>query len=98
MSAEVMISIICIASASMSILFLISVTKEIKVTPDKIIKIFGKETIEKIKNSNEDEIKEIIRKLPKRKKLQLKSLLESQDIRDVLKVLDEHIINKTKSQ
>jgi hypothetical protein len=98
MSAEVMISIICIASASMSILFLISVTKEIKVTPDKIIKIFGEETIEKIKNSNEDEIKEIIRKLPKRKKLQLKSLLESQDIRDVLKVLDEHIINKTKSQ
>ena len=56
------------------------------------------ESQEKIKNSNEDEIKEIIRKLPKRKKLQLKSLLESQDIRDVLKVLDEHIINKTKSQ
>ena len=40
MSTEVMISIICIGSASMSILFLFSVTKEIKVTPDKIKKIF----------------------------------------------------------
>ena len=46
MSAELMISIICIGSASMSILFLISVTREIEVTPDKLIKIFGKENIE----------------------------------------------------
>jgi RNA polymerase-interacting CarD/CdnL/TRCF family regulator len=93
MSAELMISIICIASASMSILFLISVTREIKVTPEKLIKIFGKENIEKIKTASEEEIKEIIRNLPKRKKVKLKSLLESQDIRDVLKALDEHIIN-----
>ena len=94
MSAELMISIICIGSASMSILFLMSVTKEIEVTPERLIKIFGKENIEKIKNASEEEIKEIIRNLPKKQKVKLKSLLESQDIRDVLKALNEHIINK----
>jgi len=94
MSTEVMISIICIGSASMSILFLFSVTKEIKVTPEKIIKIFGEENIEKIKGADEDEIKEIVRNLPKKQKVKLKSLLESQDIRDVLKALNEHILDK----
>jgi Mg/Co/Ni transporter MgtE len=94
MSTEVMISIICIGSASMSILFLFSVTKEIKVTPDKIIKIFGEENIEKIKGADEDEIKEIVRNLPKKQKVKLKSLLESQDIRDVLSALNEHILDK----
>ena len=94
MSTEVMISIICIGSASMSILFLFSVTKEIKVTPDKIIKIFGEEIIEKIKGADEDEIKEIVRNLPKKQKVKLKSLLESQDIRDVLSALNEHILDK----
>ena len=94
MSTEVMISIICIGSASMSILFLFSVTKEIKVTPDKIIKIFGEENIEKIKGADEDEIKEIVRNLPKKQKVKLKSLLESQDIRDVLSALNEHILGK----
>jgi len=94
MSAELMISIICIGSASMSILFLASVTKEIKVTPEKLIKIFGEENIEKIKELDEEGRKEIIKSLPKKQKIKLKSLLESQDIRDVLKALDEHILNK----
>ena len=94
MSAELMIFIICIGSASMSILFLMSVTKEIEITPERLTKIFGKENIEKIKTASEEEIKEIIRNLPKKQKVKLKSLLESQDIRDVLKALNEHIINK----
>jgi len=48
--------------------------------------------MEKIKKaSSEEEIKSIIRALPKKKRTKLKTLLESQDIRDVLKALDEHI-------
>ena len=64
-----------------------------KVTKEKLIKIIGEENIEKIKQAKDDEeIKEIIRKLPKRRKSKLKTLLESQDIRDVLKALHEHVL------
>jgi len=64
-----------------------------KVTKEKLIKIIGEENIEKIKQAeNEDEIKEIIRNLHKKRKNKLKTLLESQDIRDVLKALEEHIL------
>jgi len=64
-----------------------------KVTKEKLIKIIGEKNIEKIKQAtNEDEIKEIIRSLPKKRRNKLKTLLESQDIRDVLKALNEHIL------
>jgi GTP cyclohydrolase III len=93
MSAEVMIAIVCIGSASMSILFLISITREVEVTADRLTKIIGEENIAKIKEANDEEkIKEIIRNLPKKRKVKLKSLLESQDIRDVIKALNEHIL------
>ncbi len=78
---------------SMAFIFLIILLLPNKVTKEKLIKIIGEEDIEKIqKAKNDEEIKTIIRSLPKRKRNKLKILLESQDIRDLLKVLHEYIL------
>ena len=42
MSAEYLIMIITLSSASMSIIFLFSITKDIKIDEKSITKIFGK--------------------------------------------------------
>jgi len=78
---------------SLAFIFMILILIPNKVTKEKLIKIIGEEEIEKIKMANdEEEIKKIIRSLPKKKRNKLKTLLESQDIRDVLKALNEHIL------
>ena len=80
---------------SLAFIFLFILLIPTKVTKEKLIKIIGQENIEKIKNAkDEEEIKAIIRALPKRRKSKLKTLLESQDIRDVLKALNEHILKE----
>jgi len=92
MSAEIMIMIITLGSASMSIVFLFSVMRNIEVTPERIIKIFGEENIAKVKQAKDDEeIRNIIKSLNKKQKTQLKTLLESQDIRIALNALKTHI-------
>jgi len=92
MSAEIMIMIITLSSASMSIIFLISVLGESKPDEKKLTKILGQEKIEEVKNAKDDEeIKNIIKSLTKKQKRKLKTLLESQDIRDALNALKEHI-------
>jgi len=79
---------------SLAFIFVVLLLLPNKVTKEKLEKILGKDVIEKIKSAkDEEEIKAIIRALPKRKKWKLKTLLESQDIRDVLKALNEHILN-----
>jgi len=78
---------------SLAFIFIVLLLIPTKVTKEKLEKIFGKEVVEKIKNAkDEEEIKAIIRSLPKRKKIKLKTLLESQDIRDVIKAINEHIL------
>ena len=78
---------------SMAFIFLFILLIPNKVTKEKLIKVIGEENIEKIKQAKDDEeIKAIIRALPKRRKSKLKTLMESQDIRDVLKALHEHIL------
>jgi len=80
---------------SLAFIFIIILLIPNKVTKEKLIKIIGEENIEKIKQAkDENEIKEIIRSLSKRRKTKLKTLLESQDIRDVLKALNEHILKE----
>jgi len=92
MSAEMMIMIITLTSASMSIVFLVSVLGESKPDAKKLTKILGKENIEKVKNAKDDEeLKEIIKSLTKKQKTKLKTLLESQDIRLAVNALKEHI-------
>ena len=78
---------------SLAFIFMFLLLLPNKVTAEKLIKIIGKDNIEKIKQAKDDEeIKAIIRSLPKRRKNRLKTLMESQDIRDVLKALHEHIL------
>jgi len=87
-----LIVIVMMVIPSMAIVFLITILKTQKVSKEKLEKIFGEENIIKIiEAKTEDEIKEIIRTLHKSKKKALKTLLESQDIREVLKAIDEHI-------
>jgi len=87
-----LIIIVMMVIPSMSFIFLFTILKTQKVTKKKIEKIFGKENILKvIEAKTEEEIKEIIRGLPKSKKKKLKTLLESQDIRDVVNILKKHI-------
>ena len=79
---------------SLAFIFLFIILIPSKITKEKLIKIIGEENIEKIKQAKDDEeIKKIIRNLPKKSKNRLKTLLESQDIRDVLKALHEHILD-----
>ena len=79
---------------SLAFIFLFIILIPSKVTKEKLIKIIGEDNIEKIKQAKDDEeIKEIIRKKKKKSKNRLKTLLESQDIRDVLKALHEHILD-----
>ena len=95
MSAETLIMIITLGSASMSIVFLISVLGSSVPDAKKLTKILGDDKIEEIKQaSNDEEIKEIIKKLTKKQKTKLKTLLESQDIRDALNALKIHIRNE----
>ena len=78
---------------SLAFIFLFILLIPTKVTKEKLVKIIGEDNIEKIKKAkNEEEIKAIIRSLPKRKRSKLKTLMESQDIRDVLKALHEHVL------
>jgi len=95
MSAEIMIMVITLGSASMSIIFLFSVLKTNLPDEKKLTKILGNEEIDKIKLAKDDEeIKELIRKFTKKQKAKLKTLVESQDIRDALNALKIHIRNE----
>ena len=80
---------------SLAFIFIIILLIPTKVTKEKLIKIIGEENIEKIKKAKDDEeIKKIIRNLPKKRRNKLKTLLESQDIRDVLKALNDYILKE----
>jgi flagellar motility protein MotE (MotC chaperone) len=90
-----LIVLVMIIIPSMAFVFLLTILKTQKVTKEKLEKIFGEKNIEKIKNAKtEEEIKEIIRSLHKSQKRKLKTLLESQDIREVIKAIEEHILER----
>jgi len=93
MGYTTVIFVVGIMIFSLAFIFIVLLLMPNKVTKEKLEKIFGKEVVEKIKKAkDEEEIKAIIRSLSKRKKIKLKTLLESQDIRDVLKAINEHIL------
>ena len=69
--------------------------KNTEVTEEKLVKILGEEAVDKIKKAKDDEeIKAIIRSLKRRRKTKLKTLLESQDIRDAVKAIKKHILKR----
>ena len=93
MSATTLIYIVGLSIASIAFIFMFLILKPSKVTKEKLEKVLGQDTVEKIKQAKDDEeIKTIIRSLPKLRKAKLKTLMESQDIRDVLKAIHEHIL------
>ena len=83
---------------SLAFIFMAIILMPTKVTKEKLEKILGKEVIKEIEKVKDDEakIKEIIRGLSKKQKNKLKTLLESQDVRDVIKALNEHIFKGEK--
>lgn len=96
MNAPMLIYGVGIMIFSLAFIFMFLILMPNKVTKEKLIKIIGEEEIEKIKKAkDEEEIKSIIRALPKKKRSRLKTLMESQDIRDVLKALNEHILGES---
>lgn len=92
MKATTLMYIVALLSVSLAVIFLLLILKPNIVTKEKLEKILGDEAINKLKNAkDENEMKQIIRDLPKKTKTKLKVLLESQDIRDVIKAVNEHI-------
>jgi uncharacterized membrane protein YgaE (UPF0421/DUF939 family) len=93
MDAATLIYMVGLGIASMAFIFILLVIRPSKVTKEKLEKVLGKKAVEAIKKAKDDEeIKKIIRSLPKLRKTKLKTLMESQDIRDVLKAVHEHIL------
>ncbi|GAX87523.1 conserved hypothetical protein [Lebetimonas natsushimae] len=94
MSATTMIYIVALLSVSLAVIFLLLILKPNKVTKEKLEKILGDEALKNLKNAkDETEMKQIIRNLPKKTRTKLKVLLESQDIREAIKAINEHIRN-----
>lgn len=95
MSTSGLIYTVAFLIVSLAFIFILLLLKPTKVTKEKFLKILGEEAVEKIKKAkNEDEIKQIIRSLKKSQRTKLKTLFESQDIRDVLKAVDEFILGE----
>ena len=84
--------IVAFSIFSLAIIFMIMLVIPNKVTKEKLEKILGKEVVEKLKEVQHDEekMKEIIRGLKTKQKLKLKTLFESQDVRDVINGFKEH--------
>jgi predicted CopG family antitoxin len=94
MNAPTLIYIVAFLIVSISVIFLFTLLKPNVVTKEKLEKILGEDAVEKLKNAkDENEMKQIIRALPKKRRTKLKVLLESQDIRDAIKAINEHIRN-----
>ena len=83
---------------SLNFIFMAFVFIPRKVTKEKLEKILGHKVIEDIKKIQNDEKKmaEIIRGLSKKQKGKLKTLFESQDVRDVIQAIREHILKVEK--
>ena len=95
MSGTGMLFVVSFSIFSLAIIFMIMLLMPNKVTKEKLEKILGKEVIEKLKEVQHDEekMKEIIRSLKTSKKIKLKTLFESQDVRDVINGFKEHFKN-----
>ena len=83
---------------SLAFIFMATILLPNKVTKEKLEKILGQKAIEEIKKvqNEEEKIVEIIRNLSKKQKAKLKTLLESQDVRDVIQAIKEHILKGEK--
>jgi len=92
MNSAGLIMVVGLGIASMAFVFMFLILREVEVNEERIAKILG-EDLEKIKKAKDDEeLKEIIRSLPKNKRTKLKTLFESQDIRVAVNEIKKHIL------
>ncbi|MEO1942005.1 MAG: hypothetical protein ABGW77_03840, partial [Campylobacterales bacterium] len=78
--------------ASMAFVFLFMLLRKTEVTRERLEGILGDEMVTRLKKvSTNREIEEIVRNLSWRQKSQLKTLLESQDIRDAVWAIRRYI-------
>jgi hypothetical protein len=95
MSATTMIYIVGLSIASMAFIFIFLLLRKIEITEERILKILGEHAEEIKKAKNDEELKELIRALPKKKKTKLKTLFESQDLYDAVKHIKKHVLKTT---
>jgi len=92
MSAEMMIYIIGASIFSIAFIFMIMLLRKVEITEEKILKILGEHAEEIKQAKNDEELKKLIRALPKKKRTKLKTLFESQDLQDAIKHIKKHIL------
>jgi len=92
MSAPTMIMIVGMSIASMAFIFIFLLLRKVEITEEKILKILGEHAEDIKKAKSDEELKELIRALPKHKKTKLKTLFESQDLRDAVKHIKRHVL------
>jgi hypothetical protein len=97
MNAPTMIMIVGMSIASMAFIFIFMLLRKVEINEKKILKILG-EHADEIKNAKDDEeLKRLIRALPKKKRTKLKTLFESQDLQVAIKHIKEHIIKNNQA-
>ncbi|ROR41197.1 hypothetical protein [Caminibacter pacificus] len=93
MSATTLIYIVGISIFSMAFIFMFLILKPTRVTKEKLIKVLGKEAAERIQQAKDiEDIKKVIMSLKKSRKIKLKTLAESQNLVDALKLINEVLL------
>jgi len=93
MDATTLIYIVGISIFSLAFIFMFLILKPTNVTPQKLIKVLGKENVEKIKNAKDvEDIKSVIMSLKRTKKIKLKTLAESQNLVDAIRMINDVLL------
>jgi len=97
MSATTLIYLVGIGIFSLAFIFMFMLLKPVKITKEKLQKVLGKDNVDKILNATTpDDIKKVIISLSKRRKLKLKTLAESQNLIDAMKLINDVLLNSKK--
>jgi hypothetical protein len=97
MEGALMVMGVGLGIASMAFILVFMLLRNVEVTRERLEKILGEEAVERLKGAKTDEeLAQIIRSLPRRTRTKLKTLLESQDIRDAIKAIKTHILEERK--
>ncbi len=92
MSGETLIIIVGMSIASMAFIFIILLLRKVEITEERILKILGEHAEEIKKAKDDEELKKLIRALPKKKRTKLKTLFESQDLQEAIKHIKKHVL------
>jgi len=98
MSAEMMIYIIGASIFSIAFIFMFMLLRRVEITEERILKILGEHAEEIKQAKNDEELKQLIRALPKKKRTKLKILFESQDLQVAIKHIKKHILKVNHSE